>query len=182
MFFLQNCINYICSSIVIEITVSLAWCVNVLISFYSEKKRKKNNVTWVLLVHNILWTLHSVAHFCSCCRLWIELEADFINGQWKQTFFLHMEDFFQDVQLCYPKHTGMSLADCGMKVSVRIKKVDILSVINVFWSFLFTTVSTTTHTYYNTTYYNTASNDYISYKLIWFFFLNPTLVNINILD
>lgn len=133
--FLQNCIKYVCSSIVIEITVSLAWCVNVLISFYSEKK--KNYVTRVLLVHYILWTLTLGWSFLfSCCRLRIEVKWT-LNGQWKQTFFQYVEDFFKDVQLCYPKHKERSLADCGMKVNVRIKKkVDILSVINVLAFFL----------------------------------------------
>lgn len=43
-----------------------------------------------------------------------------------------VEDFFSpDAQLCYPKHRRTLMADCGMKVNVRIK-TDILSDFVVF--------------------------------------------------
>lgn len=79
---LLDCINYISSSIVIEIPVSSAWCVNVIqISFYSKKEKKrekKNNITWVLFVHKAFWKLHLTIHFCSPVAV--------LESSWKWTF------------------------------------------------------------------------------------------------
>lgn len=125
---LLDCINYISSSIVIEIPVSSAWCVNVIqISFYSKKKKKKRREKTILPECYLC-----IKHFGSYIWLFISVlllpslnwvESGLSKCQWQQQTFLPVvEDFFQDAQLCYPKHRRRLMADCGMKVNVRIKK------------------------------------------------------------
>lgn len=69
--FLLDCITYISSSVVIEIPVSSAWCVNVIqISFYSRGKKKENVYYWVLFVHKAFWKSHWTLLGCCPCTFW----------------------------------------------------------------------------------------------------------------
>lgn len=93
-----------------------------------KKERKEKTITWVLFVHKAFWKLHLTIHFCSPVAV-LELS-------WKWTLFVANDNkifvdgcwglFSPDAQLCYPKHRRTLMADCGMKVNVRIK-TDILS-------------------------------------------------------
>lgn len=125
--FLTGLHNYISSSIVIEIPVSSAWCVNVTqISFYSKKVLSE---CYLCIKHfgSYIWLFISVLLLRSLN--WVE------SGLYKMPMatlnFIAsgLRTFSRCVWLCYPKHRRRLMADCGMKVNVRIKK-DILSSFN----------------------------------------------------
>lgn len=58
----SGCKTYISSSVVVEMPVSSAWCLNVIqISFYSEEDKRGvlgNYIASVLFVHKAFWKLH----------------------------------------------------------------------------------------------------------------------------
>lgn len=117
----SGCKTYISSSVVVEMPVSSAWCLNVIqISFYSEEDKRGvlgNYIASVLFVHKAFWKL-TFDHFCSPVAVFEHVESGLDefhlqrSNQWLRTFFRD--------ELCFPNHQWGLLSDCGMKVNVRI--------------------------------------------------------------